>query len=245
MAFRIPNTLRHLIGEGATNAAVIPVLSEYLYKDSDKEFWRISNILLNFFSIILLGISIIGVLLSPFIVRIIAIGFIDNPEKLALTIKLTKIMFSFIFFIGIFAYVMGVLNTLKHFAFPAAGSCFLNLTLIVFGIWLAPQYKEPVVGMAIAVLIGGFLQLLVQIPILIKKGFKFKFIFEFKHPVVAKITKLMAPRIIGSSIYQLNIFVDTIFGSFSAIVGSGAIAALYFANRLIQITGNSWLYGRL
>jgi len=234
VAFRIPNTLRHLVGEGAANAAVIPVLSEYLGARNKKEFWHIVNVLLNILLIILALITMAGILLSPVIVRLIAFGFTDNWEKLDLTIRLTKIMFSFIFFIGLAAYAMGVLNTLKHFAAPAAASCFLNIAMIAGGLWCGRIFDEPIVGLAYAVLIGGFLQLAVQVPVLLKKGFKFEFTLDFSHPAIKKMGLLLVPRMIGSSIYQLNVFVDTLFASFGDIVGEGAVAALYYANRLVQ-----------
>ncbi|MBU4305502.1 MAG: murein biosynthesis integral membrane protein MurJ [Candidatus Omnitrophica bacterium] len=234
VAFRIPNTLRHLIGEGATNAAVIPILSEYLETDNKEEFWRVAHILLNLLVVILVLISIAGIIFAPGIVRIIAFGFGEDAAKLALTIKLTRVMFSFIFFIGLTAYLMGVLNTLKHFAAPAASSCFLNISMIFFGLCLCGRFKEPVVGMAIAVLIGGFLQFIVQVPILMKKGFRLIFPLRFYHPAIKRITGLLLPRIVGSSIYQINIFIDTMFASLGSIVGQGAVAVLYFAHHLVQ-----------
>ena len=234
VAFRIPNTLRHLVGEGAANAAVIPVLSEYLDKKDNKEFWRVTNLLLSTVVIILAAIALLGTILSPLIVRIIAFGFVNDPAKMDLTIRLSRIMFSFIFLIGLSAYVMGILNTLKHFAAPAAGSCFLNITMIVFGLYLCGYFQEPIIGLSIAVLLGGVLQLMIQIPVLIKKGFCFRFTFDFQHPAIKKIGRLLLPRMLGSSIYQLNVFIDTMFASLGQIVGEGAIAALYYANRLIQ-----------
>lgn len=234
IAFRIPNMLRDFVGEGATNAAIIPVLSESLSKNDKKEFWHVNNILLNFFILILLAITIIGVVFAPFIVKIIAFGFIDNPAKLELTIKLTRIMFSFIIFIGLAAYAMGILNTLKHFAMPALGPCLLNLVMIIFGLWVCPRLKEPILGMAFAVLIGGLFQLIIQIPAMRKYGFNFKFSWQLRHDSTKRIGVLLVPRMIGSSIYQLNIFVDTIFASLGRIVGDGAVAALYYANRIVQ-----------
>jgi len=234
VAFRIPNTLRHLVGEGAANAAVIPVLSEHLDGKGRGEFWHLTNVLLNLLVIILAAISIIGTICSPIIVKVIAFGFLQDPEKLDLTIRLSRIMFSFIFFIGLSAFLMGVLNTLKHFSVPAAGSCLLNISMIAFGVYFCRFFKEPVIGLAIAVLIGGFLQLVVTIPVLMKKGFKFRFALEFAHPQVKRIAGLLLPRMMGSSIYQLNVFVDTMFASLAGIVGEGAVAALYYANRLIQ-----------
>lgn len=235
VAFRIPNALRDLIGEGAANAAVIPVLSEYLDNKDNKEFWRVANLLLSTVVIILAAVSLLGTLLSPLIVRIIAFGFMNDPAKLDLTIRLSRIMFSFIFLVGLSAYLMGILNTLKHFAAPAAASVFLNITMIVFGIYLCKYFQDPIIGLSISVLVGGVLQLIVQIPVLIKKGFKFRFEFDFRHLAIKRIGRLLLPRMLGSSIYQLNIFIDTMFASLGQIVGEGAIAALYYANRLIQL----------
>ena len=234
VAFRIPNTLRHLVGEGATNSAVIPILSEYLTKDDSEEFWRITRILFSIFSIILISVAIIGIVMAPIIVRIIAFGFINDPAKLALTISLTRIMFSFIVFIGLAAYVMGILHTLKNFAISAASSCFLNITMIIFGLFVCPKLEEPILGMAYSVLIGGFLQLAVQIPILMKKGFRFRLWGALVHPAANKIGKLLIPRMVGSSIYQLNIFADTMFASLGHVVGDGAVVALYLGTRLVQ-----------
>ncbi|MCP4650163.1 MAG: murein biosynthesis integral membrane protein MurJ [PVC group bacterium] len=234
VAFRIPNTLRNLVGEGATNAAVIPVLSEYLEKGDEKEFWRLTTVLLNIFAVALISLAILGTLLAPFIVRIIAFGFAGDEAKMALTIKLTRLMFSFIVFIGLSSYVMGVLHTLKHFVASAVSSCFLNISMIIFGLFICHRLSEPIMGMAIAVLIGGFLQLAVQIPVLVKKGFRFRFPRHFYHPAAKRIAKLLVPRMVGSSIYQLNIFADTIFASLGSIVGEGAVVALYFGTRLVQ-----------
>ncbi|MBI4845917.1 MAG: murein biosynthesis integral membrane protein MurJ [Candidatus Omnitrophica bacterium] len=235
VAFRIPNTLRQLIGEGAANAAIIPVLSEYLRNDKDeKEFWHLANFLLNFLLVTLAVITILGTIFSGLMVRIMAFGFLDDPVKLELTIRLTRIMFSFIFFIGLASYAMGILNSLKHFAAPAAGSCLLNITMISFGLWGCGRFSEPIVGMAIAVLIGGFLQFAVNIPVLLRDKFKYSFTLDFKHPAIKRIGVLFLPRLVGSSIYQLNIFADTMFASFGNIVGETAVAVLYFANHLIQ-----------
>ncbi|PIZ05544.1 MAG: murein biosynthesis integral membrane protein MurJ, partial [Flavobacteriales bacterium CG_4_10_14_0_8_um_filter_32_5] len=125
VAFRIPNMLRDLIGEGATNAAFVPVLSEYLVKKKE-EFWELANVILNLLLIALSAITIVGVLASPLIVRLIAPGFLDDPEKFAITVRLTRLMFPYILLIGLAAYTMGVLNSLKHFSAPAFGPCFLN-----------------------------------------------------------------------------------------------------------------------
>ena len=230
IAFRIPNLFRDLVGEGASNAAIVPVLSEYRLKHSSKEFWELVNILLNILLVILSAITILGIFFSPLIVRLIAPGFIGSADKLQATINLNRIIFPYILLIGLAVYAMAVLNSLKSFAVSAFAPCLLNIAIIV----CALLFGEGTAGLASGVLLGGILQLAVQVPLLYKKGLRFKFILCFKHPAVVQIKKLMLPRLASTGIYQLNNFVDTIFGSFVAVVGDGGVAVLYFAYRLIQ-----------
>ncbi|MDD5108489.1 MAG: murein biosynthesis integral membrane protein MurJ [Candidatus Omnitrophica bacterium] len=230
IAFRIPNLFRDLVGEGASNAAIVPVLSEYSLKHSKEEFWELANILLNLLLVILSVVTILGIIFSPLIVRMIAPGFIASPDKLQATINLNRIIFPYILLIGLAVYAMAVLNSLKNFTVSAFAPCLLNVSIIICALLLG----EGIKGLASGVLLGGILQLAVQIPVLYKKGFRPKFTRCFKHPGVMQVQRLMLPRLASSGIYQLNNFVDTIFGSLSAIVGEGAVAVLYFSYRLIQ-----------
>ncbi|MDD5506012.1 MAG: murein biosynthesis integral membrane protein MurJ [Candidatus Omnitrophica bacterium] len=230
IAFRIPNLFRDFVGEGASNAAIVPVLSEYNLKHSKEEFWELANILLNLLLVILSVITILGIIFSPLIVRLIAPGFIPFPDKLEATIRLNRIIFPYILLIGLAAYAMAVLNSLKNFTISAFAPCLLNISIIICALLLGEGTK----GLASGVLLGGLLQLVVQVPVLYKKGFNPKAVFNFNHPGLVQIRRLMLPRIASSSIYQLNNFVDSIFGSLIAIVGDGGIAVLYFAYRLIQ-----------
>jgi len=230
IAFRIPNLFRDLVGEGASNAAIVPVLSEYHLKRSREEFWELVNILLNLLAVILSAITILGIIFSPLIVRLIAPGFIASADKLQATINLNRIIFPYLLLIGLAVYAMAVLNSLKSFTVSAFAPCLLNIAIIV----CALLFGEGTAGLASGVLLGGILQLAVQVPLLYKKGFRPKFILSLKHPAVVQIKKLMLPRLASTSIYQLNNFVDTIFGSLVAVVGDGGVAVLYFSYRLIQ-----------
>jgi len=230
IAFKIPNLLRDVVGEGASNAALVPVFSEYHTKHSKEEFWELANVVLNLLLVILMTVTILGILLSPLIVRIIAPGFIADPYKLETTIRLNRIIFPYILLIGLAAYAMGILNSLKHFAVPAFAPCLLNISIIVFAL----LFGEGIKGLALGVLVGGALQLAIQIPALYRKGFRLELFRKFKHPVAKTIGLLMLPRLFSSAIYQLNNIVDSIFGSLAFIVGEGGVAALYFAYRLIQ-----------
>ncbi len=230
IAFRIPNLFRDLVGEGASNAAFVPVFSEYAARRTKEEFWELANVVLNLLLIALMSITILGIILSPVIVRLMAPGFIASPEKLAATILLTRTIFPYILLISLAAYCTAILNTLKHFAIPSFAPCLLNISIIVFSL----IFGEGLLGLALGVLIGGVLQLAIQIPILYKKGFRLRFPSRLKHPAAKTIGILMLPRIFSSCIYQLNNFVDSIFGSLCWIVGEGGVAVLYFSYRLIQ-----------
>jgi integral membrane protein MviN len=232
VAFRIPNSLRDLVGEGAANAAIVPVLTGYKVKGEEKERLRISKVLFNISFASLSVLTLIGIIISPFIVRLIAPGFIREPSTLELTIHLNRMIFPYLILIGLTAYTMGVLNTEKHFAGPAFGPCFLNMALILASLWLCP--KMGVTGLVVGVLIGGVLQLALNMVIMYRKGITIDLKEGFRHPAVKQIGTLLIPRAFGSAIYQVNIFVDTMLASLSWIVGSGGVAALYYANRLIQ-----------
>jgi putative peptidoglycan lipid II flippase len=230
IAFKIPNLFRDLVGEGATNAAFVPVFSEYLAKGKKEEFWELANALMNLLLVVLSAITILGIIFSPVLVRLIAPGFTADPAKFAATVTLNRLIFPYILLIGLTAYCMGILNSLRHFALPAFGPCLLNISIII----CALVWGEGIKGLASGVLIGGILQLAIQLPILYKKGFRFHFTRKFDHPAIKRVGVLMAPRVISSAIYQLNNFVDSIFGSLFWIVGDGGVAALYFSYRLIQ-----------
>lgn len=236
VALKIPNLFRDLVGEGATNAAVIPVLSEYHQKkdQSRDQFWTFVSLVLAFALMVLSLITILGIFLAPIIVRLIAPGFIAQPEKLMLTVSLTKLMFPYLVLIGLTSYSMGILYTYRSFVIPAFTPCLLNVAIIASAYISSRTMAEPVFGLAIGVLVGGAMQLLFQWPALKKTGFKFKWPRTFRHPGAKKIGKLLIPRMVGSGVYQLTVFIDTFCASLATIVGAGGISAIYYANRIIQ-----------
>jgi putative peptidoglycan lipid II flippase len=230
VAFRIPNLLRDLIGEGATNSAVVPVLVEELSLSGKDAFWKLANILLNLLLVVLTVLTIIGFVFARPIVFAIAPGFVEDPLKFDITVALTKAIFPYLIFIGLTAYGMGVLNSIKHFTAPAYGTSLLNISMIAcMFIW-----RQDVIGLAAGVLLGGIMQVAIQIPVLLKSGIVFSHKY-FTHPQVRKILRLLVPRVFGSGVYQINVFVSTILASIGRIVGEGAVAALYFSNRIMQL----------
>ncbi len=246
VAFRIPNLLRDLVGEGAANAAFVPVLTEYHATKTTEEFWQAARTIFYALLISLLFISIAGTLLAPLIVKLIAPGFAVNTEKFATTVLLTRIMFPFILLVGLVAYGMGVLNSLNHFAVPAFGPVLLNVSMISFTLYymrfLKAAPSEGIKALAFAVIAGGILQLITIGVALYKKGFraiekkrKIPRYGLFGHPIIKRIWRLLIPRFFGSAVYQLSVIIDNIFSTFSWIVGAGAPAALWYSYRLFHL----------
>lgn len=234
VAFRIPNILRSVVGEGTTKAVIVPILSQYASRRSTKDYWELAGNLLNVILLILIFITIAGIILAPFIVKVIAPGFIKDVGKLSLTIKLTRIMFPYIFFIGLTSVGIGVLNSFKYFTIPALTQVIFNILLIISLLILYFFFNMGVFSLGIGVLIGGFGQVIIQIPSLYKYGFKWQRKVFFIHPAMKRIGKLFVPRLIGAGVYHINILVDTMLASLAYIVGKGGVAALYYANRLVQ-----------
>lgn len=232
VAWRIPNLFRDFLGEGAVNSTVVPVFSEYL-KDG-KELRRFIGIVFYAALLILSAVTILGMVGAPVLVRLIAPGFALEPEKLDLSIRLTRIIFPYLVLIGLTAYSMGVLYTFRAFWVPAFSPCLLNVAMIASVFFVAGQKVEAVYALAAGVLAGGVLQLLAQMAALFKRGVVFGRPEGFAHPGLTKIARLLVPRMFGAGVYQLNVFVDTFCASLSMIVGQGGISAIYFANRLAQ-----------
>lgn len=231
VAFRIPNLLRRLFAEGSLTISFIPVFTEYLAGKGRKDAFDLARVVLTLLSVILVAVTLLGILFSPWIVRVQAFGFGDTGMKYALTVLLTRITFPYIFFISIVAFFMGVLNSLKHFAAPAAAPIFLNVGIIGAGYLISPYCQEPIVGVAIGVLIGGFLQAALQIPVVVRRGLKLIPKWQPDHPALKRIGLLMVPAIFGSAVYQLNQFMGTLLASF---LPEGSVSWLYYADRLVQ-----------
>jgi putative peptidoglycan lipid II flippase len=238
VAFRLPNLFRDLVAEGAVNSAFVPVFSEYLVRKKERDFWDLTRAVLVILLFVLTAIAFLGVIGAPWLVRIIAPGFIREPQKLELTIRLSRILFPYLILVGLAAYSMGILHTFKSFFAPAFGPAVLNLTMIA-SILLAVRYyqAEPIILVGFGVLLGELLQILIQLPILRHFGWRISLKTmkpDMRHPGVKQIGTLLGPRVFGSAIYQLNVLVDTVMASLGGIVGEGAVAAIYYANRIIQ-----------
>ncbi len=231
VAFRIPNLMRRLFAEGSLSIAFIPVFTEYLTSQGKDEAFNLARSAMRLLSVFLVIIALLGILLSPLIIRVVAPGFSGSPEKLSLTVALTRIMFPYIFFICLVALCMGILNVLGHFAAPAIAPVFLNIAMIGSAFLISPYMEDPITGLAVGVLIGGGLQLALQLPFLVKKGFYFWKKAKIFHPGLKKVGVLMLPAVFGAAVYQINILIGTLLAS---LLPEGSVSYLYYADRLVQ-----------
>jgi len=233
-AYRIPNLLRRLLGEGSLSASFIPVLSEYLHTKSREETQELINVIFSTLAVVLAALTAIGIFFSPQLVGIIAYGFTSDPDKLALTVNLTQLMFPFVFFICLAALALGILNTLSAFFLPAIAPASLSVAEIGFILALAPVLSpdNQIKGLAISVILGGIGQFAVQLPGIFKLGWRLSWRWNLKHPGLKRIGLLMLPATVGLSVDQVNAFVDTICASF---LEQGSITALYYSNRVMQL----------
>jgi len=231
VAFRIPNLLRRLVGEGSLTVSFIPVYSEYLNQRSKEESDEMVYASFSVLTVLLLIMTAAGILFSPWIVKAMAYGFSQDPEKFRLTVLLNRVMFPYIFFIGLVAWAMGVLNSLKHFAAPALAPVLLNISIIACALLLSGLFAEPVLSLAFGVLLGGITQFLFQIPFLRRRGISLRFLFNLSHPGVRRVGALMAPSILGLGVTQLNVIVNTFLASY---LPEGSVSYLYYADRLLE-----------
>ncbi len=215
--FRIPNLLRDLFAETALSAAFVPILSAEKNKGKENQNFLASNV----FNVLILVVGItvlLGIIFAPYIVQVIAFGFGKIPHKLELTSHLTAVMFPFLLFIALAAWAMGYLNTEREFFIPSLAPAFFNIlsiaTPIVLFLYLQKRGVDPIFGMAIGVLLGGLFQFLIQIPMLFKKGFHYKFYLNLRDPNIRKIFLLFIPVAAGLAASRINVAVDTILISF-------------------------------
>jgi putative peptidoglycan lipid II flippase len=230
-AFQIPNMLRRFFAEGALTAAFVPTFSEWYTNKGEEETRALANVCFTALTLIMAAITIAGIVFSPQIVHLMFPGFASNPEKVSTTILLNRLMFPYIFFVSLVALCMGILNTVRHFFTPAISTVFLNLSMILAALFLHDRFQVPIVSLAVGVLIGGILQLTLQLPVLYRKGFPIRPNFDFGHPALKRIALLMGPSIFGVGVYYLNLTVGSILAS---LLPEGSVSYLYYAQRLFE-----------
>ena len=230
-AFQIPNMLRRFFAEGALTSAFVPTFSATLTKRGDDKARELANTCFTLLTIIMALVTLAGIILSPLIVSLMFPGFKAEPGKFELAVLLNRLMFPYIFFISLVALCMGILNTLRHFFTPAISTVFLNISMIVAALCLRGFFEAPITALAVGVLIGGCIQLALQLPVLWKKGFPLRPNFNFNSPEVRSIALLMLPSVFGVGVYYLNIMVSAILAS---LLPQGSVSYLYYAQRLFE-----------
>lgn len=233
VAYQIPNYLRRLFAEGAFSQAFVPVASEYRAQKSHEEVRELVGSVAGTLGAFLAVLSILGVLIAPVIVWIFApgMGLRADTGRFDLTVEVLRWTFPYLLFISLTALAGGVLNSYDRFAIPAFASVLLNVVLIVFAAWISPHFDNPAVVLAIGVFVGGILQLVIHLPTLKRLKLLSWPRVRRKHEGVRRIMGLMGPAIIGSSMGQLAVTLNSIVASFLA---TGSYAWLYCADRLVE-----------
>ena len=232
VAFRIPNLLRRLFAEGAFSQAFVPILSEYKSTRTKQETQLLVNRVATMLSVVLIFVSFAAIVFAPLIIYVTAPGFSGDATKFDITVSMFRICVPYILFISLTALAGGVLNIWGKFASPAVSPALLNLSLIVFAIWVSPTFEVPIIALSWGVVFGGSLQLAFQIPFLYKIGMIPRFSWAPRDLGVVRILKLMAPALLGVSVAQISLLINTIVASFLI---TGSISWLYYADRLMEL----------
>lgn len=236
IAFRIPNLLRRLFAEGAFSQAFVPILAEYKNKKGDAATKELADHVATILVWALLLTCVIGVAAAPIIVYIVATGLKSDPDAFNLSVVMTRIMFPYIGFMAFVALSGGILNTWRQFKIPAFTPVLLNLSFIAASLFLAPQLEQPIYALAIAVLVGGLLQMAIQIPALLKIGMLPRISFDlrpaFNDPGARRVLKQMAPATLGVSVAQISMIINT---NIASRLENGSVSWLSYADRLMEL----------
>jgi putative peptidoglycan lipid II flippase len=235
VAFRVPNLLRDMFAEGALSTAFVTTFSKTIATHGEQAAWRLASKVATLAAVFLSGVCVVGIVIAPLIIAVTAPGF--DHDKAALTALLARVMYPFILLVSLAALVMGMLNARNVFGVPAMASSFFNIGSIIGGVslgwWLDPHFgTHALLGLAFGTLIGGAMQLLVQVPSLYRLGFHYRPDFNWRDPGVRNILGLMGPAIIAASSVQVNVLINSMFAS---TLGDGPIFWLSIAFRLMQL----------
>jgi len=231
LAYRIPNLFRRLVAEGSMTASFIPVFTTYMREKTKEEVWEFANRLFWTLALVVAVITILGMVFSPAVVHLFAGKNIAEAQA----IELNRIVFPYLFFVALAALAMGILNCFHVFGLPAATPVCLNLATILFTfVVVRSHFKDSATAIVVGVLVGGVLQFLIQVPLLVQKGMRFSFGLSFSHPGIRNVARLMIPRLFGIGIGQINLFVDTRFAT-ATVMPIGSLAALTVADRVMEL----------
>ncbi|MCV6589172.1 MAG: murein biosynthesis integral membrane protein MurJ [Marinobacterium sp.] len=236
VAFKIPNFLRRLFAEGAFSQAFVPVLSEYRTQRSHTDVQQLVNRVAGSLGSILILITVVAVVAAPVLTAIFAPGFYmaaeDGGEKYALATDMLRITFPYLLLISMTAFAGAILNSYEQFAIPAFTPVLLNVCLIGAAVFISPLFEQPIMALAWGVMIAGGVQLLFQLPFLLRLKLLPVPMLGFQDEGVRRIMKLMLPALFGVSVVQINLLLDTVLASF---LQTGSVSWLYFSDRLAEL----------
>lgn len=232
IAFKLPNLLRRIFAEGAFSQAFVPILAEYKSQQGEEASRIFLAYIAGLLTLVLALVTVVGVIAAPIVIMITAPGFTDDSETYQLTTNLLRVTFPYIFFISLASLAGAVLNTWNRFSVPAFTPTFLNLSMITFALFGAPYFQPSIMALAWAVLVGGVLQLLYQLPYLKQIGMLVLPRLNLKDAGVWRVLKQMGPAILGVSVSQISLIINTIFASFLV---AGSVSWMYYADRLMEL----------
>ena len=231
VAFKIPNFLRRLFAEGSFSQGFVPVISEYRHRRGDAATRELVSATAGTFGAILFVVTVVGVIAAPLLVYAFAPGFRRAPGQFAAAVAMLHLTFPYIFFVSLTALCSGVLNSYGRFAVPALTQSLMNVVMIVFTAFLAAGSRNPGLIMSLGVFVSGLVQLSFQLPFVARLGLLAWPRWRPALEGVRRIASLMLPGILGSSMAQVSLLIDTLIASFLA---TGSIAWLYYADRLME-----------
>ncbi|MBI3478897.1 MAG: murein biosynthesis integral membrane protein MurJ [Nitrosomonadales bacterium] len=231
LATRLPNLLRRLFAEGAFSQAFVPIFGEYKNRRGHDETKLLVDHVTTMLAIILFIVTLLGIIAAPILVYLTAPGFIKDAAKFDLTVQMLRITSPYIFFISLVAVAAGILNSYNKFWVPAFAPVLLNVCLIGGALWLTPYFEQPIMALAWAWFVAGFVQLAFQVPFLKKIGMLPSIRFSLKDAGMRRVIRQMGPAVFGVSISQISLIINTIFASFLVV---GSVSWLYYADRLME-----------
>ena len=225
LAFRIPNFLRDMFGEGILSKAFITTFLATEAEDGKEAAWNLTNRIFNLTCLVLMGIIALGIIFAPIVVDVLARDNFDRnldaiehfgfDNKIELTIYLTQLMFPYLLFVSFAAIAMGLLNSKSKFGIPACASAFFNVSSLAIGIggyYLCPLVEiHPITGMALGVIVGGIAQFLIQVPSMYRVGFRYRPLLSLRDPRVLQVAHLIGPAVLGVAAVQVNLLTNTFF----------------------------------
>jgi putative peptidoglycan lipid II flippase len=228
-ANRISDTVFLIIAGGALGSAFIPTFADHLAQEDRAGAWRLASAVANLALIVLTVTAGLTAIFAPTLVRVVIAPGFDAAQQ-ALTVRLLRLMLISPVIFGVSGIAMAALNAHQHFLLPALTSSVYNVSIIGGALLLGPRLG--VMGMAIGVVVGAALHLLIQVPGLVRYGARYVFTLGLDNPSVREVGRLMAPRMLGTAITQLNFVVNT---SLASRMGEGAVSAIYYAWLLLML----------